>query len=528
LGLSVIGLDHSPPSSGSPLEEGGPLLEVRGAGKSFPGVQALRDVSLAVRRGEVVALVGQNGAGKSTLIKALTGAGSLDSGTIEFAGEKVESMSLRRTRRLGIGAVYQELTIVPELSAVRNVYLEDPPRRGPFVNYREMKKRFRDLAGRVGAGFSADAKAGALSVADQQLIEIMRALARQHMLLIMDEPTAALGHHEREHLHGVVKGLAKSGIGVIFISHDLDEVLELADQIVVLRDGAVVGEGPAGEWTKTKLVSSMLGGARAVGRERGEVDSSASEDELLEVRDLTVPGRVYGVSFSVRRGEILGIAGLVGSGRTELLRALAGADRGCRGTIARSGQSRRLPQSVKEGMRAGIGLSPEDRKLQGLVLGRSAAYNAALASMGSISKHGYLSTAEMRGSVEQATASVGFDSGRLGFETLGLSGGNQQKLVLARWLAHECELLLLDEPTRGVDVGSKEDIYTAVRGFVVGGRSAIFVSSELDEVVDVSDRVLIMHGGRLIGEMSGAEATIEKVLRLIFAVDDAVAEAVAA
>jgi ABC-type sugar transport system ATPase subunit len=491
-------------------------VAVKALTKRFPGVVALDHVDFDVWTGEVHALVGANGAGKSTLIKMITGAEIADSGDIEIFGKSSAALDTSQRRAAGVSAIYQELTIIPEMTAAANVYLADPPRRGILLRKRELNRRFGELAGELGLSIAPGRAAGTLSIADRQMVEIMRALAADHRVLIMDEPTAALGPAERAKLFEVIEGLKKSGTAIVYISHELDEVLAISDRISVMRNGALVGTGPRSEWTKESMVRSMIGEFR--GATASQVERVLG-DETFAVDGLSVPGRVSGISFSVRRGEIFGIAGLVGSGRTEILSALAGADQAATGTIRFGGVTSRLPGSVRDAVSRGICLVPEDRKAQGFVPLLSGTENVILTNLGKASRFGIVAKGQANDLARRTTAPLGFLSSRLPQPMRTLSGGNQQKLVIGKWLHRAPKILLLDEPTRGVDVGAKAEIYAAIRRLTDDGLSVILVSSELPEVVEQSDRVLVISGGRGVATLDRGDATVDRILSLIFAVE---------
>jgi len=491
-------------------------ISVRHLTKSFPGVHALRDVSLEVQAGEVHGLVGANGAGKSTLIRILSGAHEADSGEIVVNGRPIIAHHARHLRDAGVAAIYQELNIVPEMSALSNVFLGAPLRRGPLTNRRAMRTRFAALAERTGATFPAEARAGTLSVANKQLIEIMRALEARHTVLIMDEPTAPLGPAERGRLYDVVARLKAEGTAIIFISHDLDEVLRLCDRVSVMRDGRLVQSWTADRWTKPTLVTAMLGDIRTT-PPRDHTRHGATE--LLRVENLTAAGWVAGISFTLREGEILGIAGLVGAGRTEILRALAGADPLARGGITLFDHEIRVPRSIRETIGRGIVLAPEERKTQGLVLGRDGTANLTLTKLAAIAMGPFISDARRARTAHALAKSVGFDPMRLRSDARNLSGGNQQKLVLGKWLHRQPRILLLDEPTRGIDVGAKHEIFSTIRALADRGMGVVLVSSDLEEIVENADRVLVVARGEQIGLLDHHDVSVARILNLIFAVE---------
>ena len=494
-------------------------MSVRGLSKTFPGVRALKDVDFELRPGEIHGLVGQNGAGKSTLIKILTGAYEADSGTVEIFGHRL-GHGPRAQARAGIAAIYQELTIVPEMSAAANVFLGRPLRRGPFLDTRAMERRFRALCAEFDVSIAPGARAGSLSVANQQMLEIMRALEAEHRILIMDEPTASLGPHEREKLYETVRRLRDGGTAIIYITHDLDEVLMLCDRVSVMRDGALVASDAAVGWTKETLVGAMLGVAVARAQPR---EPNEGVEEVLRVEGLSVPGLVHDVSFGLRKGEILGIAGLVGAGRTEILRSLAGCQPGASGRLYLDGAARPLPPNVRAALALGIALAPEDRKVEGLVLSQSGHVNVTLTDLGKVARGPFLRFDKRRREAEAIARSLAFDPARLGAPTRTLSGGNQQKLVVGKWLHRPPRVLLMDEPTRGIDVGAKAEMFAVMRRLAREGMSVILVSSEIEEVLDNADRVLVLAKGRQRALLPRAEATLARVLKLIFAVEDTAA-----
>ncbi|WP_440708918.1 sugar ABC transporter ATP-binding protein [Herbiconiux sp. YIM B11900] len=491
-----------------------PALAVRGLRKSYPGVRAVDGVSLTVGAGRVHGLVGENGAGKSTLMKMIAGAIAEDEGEILVWGVPVGGGDPKRSSAAGVATIYQELTIVPDMTAQSNVLLGRLPTRFGIVDRRRAAARYRAAAEAVGTAVPASALAGTLSTAAQQLLEIMRAVDSGHRLVMMDEPTASLGPEDIAHLHEVIRGLKAEGCGIVYVSHDLDAVLEVCDEVTVLREGAVVESRPADAWTKPGLIRAMLGGVEleqiAAPRESGPLG-----EPLLEVRDLRAPG-VSLDHLRVHAGEIVGLAGLVGSGRTRLLRALAGADPVDGGAMALDGRTVRWPASPTTGTRLGIALAPEDRKAQGLVLDRPAAWNVALGRFGTASRGGPVRLSRLTRWARAGASAVGFSPERLRGAAGELSGGNQQKLVLARWLSRPVRCLLLDEPTRGIDIGAKAQIFETTRRIAAEGRAVVWSSSDLDEVVSHSDRVLVVASGRVVAELP-AGCSVHQVLEIAFA-----------
>jgi ABC-type sugar transport system ATPase subunit len=488
-------------------------IRIRGITKSFGGAFALRGIDLDVWKAEVHGIVGENGAGKSTLIKHLTGVYAAESGSIELFGRPLERADTRSLRKAGVGVIYQERAILPDLTAAANVFLGKQRTWGPFVDRRETRRRFRELADRLGVSLDPDARAGSLSVAGKQVLEIMRAIEAKHSILIMDEPTTSLGAAERERLYEIVHTLRRQDISIVFISHDLEEVIQICDRISVMRDGALVATRPAADWSKTELVAAMLGD---VDLKRSVSRNPPQGDELLRVEGLSLPGIVSDLSFELRVGEILGLAGLAGAGRTEILRSLAGVDRPSRGHLFIRGQRVKWPRTVAAALRVGIALTPEDRKTQGVILSLSAAANVTLPSLGSVSNFGIISEGHIRRQSERAMGALAFDTTRLGEPAATLSGGNQQKLVIGKWLNFKPKILLLDEPTQGIDVGAKAEIYQVVSGLANQGIGVILVSSEFEELVDVCDRVLLLGGGRSLGMLERDNLSIKQIFDRLF------------
>jgi ABC-type sugar transport system ATPase subunit len=491
-------------------------LRARGIHKSFPGVRALQDVDFDLRAGEVHGLVGENGAGKSTLVKIITGAYDADLGLVEAFGEEVRQGDPRAQRRAGVAAIYQEPTIVPEMSAAANVFLGRPQRRGPFVSRSRTHRAFRQLTLRLGVAIDPDARVASLSLENQQMLEIMRALAADHRILIMDEPTASLGPAERERLYETIRGLREEGVATVYVSHNLDEVLAICDAVSVMRDGQLLATEPVERWTKETLVTAMLGHVldKQVPQRR-----TVAEEAVLRIEGLRVPGVLEDISFTLRRGEILGLGGLVGSGRTELLRALAGAEPDADGRLLVNGQPRPWPRTVRHALALGIALAPEERKSQGLVLSLSAAANIGLTDMRAVASGPVLRERKRLRRASEIMRPLGFDASRLGEPAGSFSGGNQQKLVVGKWLHRRPDVLLMDEFSRGIDVGAKAEMLAVITRLAAEGMSIIIVSSELEELVEAADRVLVLARGRLIGELAHADASVERMLRLVFEVE---------
>jgi ribose transport system ATP-binding protein len=491
-----------------------PVLEVRGVTKSFPGVRALKGVSLKVLTGEIHALVGENGAGKSTLMKILAGAYRPDGGEVLLDGKPVHFHTPHEARAAGIGIIYQELTVAPNLTVAENVFLGSEPRKFGFIkDTSEMERRTQKVLDRLGAGFKASRRAARLSVAEQQQIEIARALFYRSRILVMDEPTAALSDRETERLFDVVRQLRADGLAIIYISHRMAEIYDLADRLSVFRDGEFVGELERAEFSSERVIEMMVGRRLEDFYKRNEM---AVGDQILEVRGLGDGERVKSASFRLRRGEVVGLAGLVGAGRTELARLIFGADRKRTGEVWLDGKKLTIDHPL-DAVRAGIGYVPEDRKLQGVFLQMSCRDNIAMNILGRTASVGVINFQTVNQRANGQAKSLRLRAASLATKAGGLSGGNQQKLLLARWLEINPRVLILDEPTRGVDVGSKAEIYGLIQRLVEKGMGVLFISSELPEIVGICDRVLVMREGEITGEVggeTGVEITQQNIMKL--------------
>ncbi len=489
---------------------GAPLLRLDGVRKAFPGVLAVREANLEVRAGEVHALVGENGAGKSTLVRIVTGAHEADEGTFELDGAPARWSSPPAAAAAGIAAIYQELDLVPALSVRANLFLGRETARLGFLAAAEERRLAREALARLGLDLDPGTRVDDLEVAPQQLVAIARALLAEARLLVMDEPTAALASAEVERLFAVIRELRGRGIGVVFVSHRLDEVMAIADRVTVMRDGATLGTWPVSELTRERLVELMVG--RPLDQEFPKV-RAAFGPEVLAVHDLS-GGRVRGASFAVRAGEVLGIAGLVGAGRTDLARLVFGADALERGEIMLDGRPVAI-RSPRDAIHRGICLLTEDRKAQGLVLGLSARDNFALPNLDRWSPFGWIRRGRELSAFERFVASLRIRLSGPGQPARDLSGGNQQKLLLARWLERDSRVLIFDEPTRGIDVGAKHEIYLLINELAARGKAIVMISSEMPEVLGMSDRILVMRRGRIAGEIpDAAGATQELLLRM--------------
>jgi ABC-type sugar transport system ATPase subunit len=493
------------------------IAELVGITKKYPGVVALADVSLRVRAGEIHALAGENGAGKSTLMKILGGAAAPDAGQIRVDGDEVRFRSPADAIQRGISVVHQELVGAPPLSVTENILLGRLPRTPTGrVRWREAHATARQVLDRLGLAVSERTELSRLSLGQQQLVEIARALVRDVRVLVLDEPSAILGHRDLDVLYNVVRSLRDRGVGIVYISHRLKEVLSLSDRVTVLKDGRLQGTVEVAELEEDKLVT-MMTGRQLTAPERPP--TRGPRRPVLQVRGLSFAPWALPVDLELGEGEIVGLAGLVGSGRTELARAVIGADRAV-GQVSVGGQTlrRRSPRSAR---RAGIGYLPEDRKDQGLLLDRSIQENVGLASLPSRSRLGVISRRRDREQVRDLTAQVRLKSAGIHQPASSLSGGNQQKVMLARWLAAAPKVLILDEPTRGIDVGGKSEIYRLMRGLADDGVSVLMISSEIEEILAMSDRVLVMRQGRIVAELVGDDITEDNVSRA--AIVDAVA-----
>ncbi len=490
---------------------GPPLLEMSGVEKSFPGVRALRGVSFELAAGEVLAGVGENGAGTSTLIKVLAGAVEPDAGRVVLNGRELPPGRPADARRAGVAVIYQEFSLVPALTAAENVFLGREPGRLGWLHKSAERRRADELFRRLGVAVDPAARCRDLTVAQQQAVEIAKALAADARVLVMDEPTTALTPPEADRLFAVIRDLKRHGVGVVYISHRLDEVFGIADRVMVLRDGEQVATRPTRDVTRDELIEMMVG--RRLDQEFPPRTPAVGEPRLV-VRDLRRGDAVRGVSFAVRRGEVLGLTGLVGSGRTETARLLFGADPRDGGTIELDGRELAIT-SPRDAIRAGIALLTEDRKGQGLILAHSIRDNFALPNLGLWSRLGVLDRRRERAAFRTAADRLRIKAADPTAPAATLSGGNQQKVVLAKWLERNCEVVVFDEPTRGIDVGAKYEIYQLVNELAARGKAVLLISSELPEVLGMCDRILVMHAGRITGEiMDVANATQEVILRL--------------
>lgn len=490
----------------------GYVLEMRNITKRFPGVIALDNVSLTLRPGEVHCLVGENGAGKSTLMKILAGAQPADSGTILLAGEEVHIHSPHHAQQLGVSMIYQEFNLSPFLSVAENIFLGREPRIGktPFINWRVMHDEARAVLDRIKMKLDVRKPVNELSVAQQQMVEIAKALSFNAKIIVMDEPSATLTDHELRALFDLIHGLKKEGIGLIYISHRLEEIFEIGDRCTVMRDGQYIDTKNVAELTREDIIRMMVG--RELKDEFPRETFELGRDRL-RVENLSRAGAFENISFTAREGEILGITGLVGAGRTEVARAIFGADPIDSGQIVLDGQPI-VVKSPQDAIRQGIGLLTEDRKNQGLILGMTVRENTTLANLRDVLRGPFIRRGQERAIAHQYVEDLHIKTPHIDQVVQNLSGGNQQKVVLAKWLFTNSKVLIFDEPTRGIDVGAKFEIYKLMHTLVRQGVIVIMISSELPEVLGMCTRILVMHEGRLAGELSRVEATQEKIMRL--------------
>lgn len=489
------------------------VLEMKNISKSFPGVHALKRVNLTVKKGTVHALMGENGAGKSTLMKILIGMYTEYEGEIFFKGRRIAHTGIRSAMDAGIAMIHQELSYVPELTAAENLFLGNEPRRKlGRIDEKKLIENARASLERIGVRLDPKTKMKELSVSERQMIEIAKAISQNADVIIMDEPTSAISDREVEKLFEIIRDVKQKGISIIYISHKMDEIFRIADEFTVLRDGTYVGTQPIRGADIRQMISMM------VGRQLTELFPERSPEfgpEMLSVRGLAKRGVFENISFDVRKGEIVGIAGLMGSGRTEVVNCIYGLDQADSGEIRIAGRTVRI-RSPKDGIRNGIGLVSEDRKTQGLVLQLSVRENVMLSNLPLCSQAQVVSAARERAVVDETIANLAIKTPTREQKAKNLSGGNQQKIVIGKVLLGNPDILILDEPTRGIDVGAKSEIYKLIAKLADEGKAVIVVSSELPEIIGLSDRILVLHEGKLAGEVSRSEATEEKVMTLAF------------
>ncbi|GAA2096840.1 sugar ABC transporter ATP-binding protein [Actinomadura alba] len=489
------------------------VAEVRSGTKRYPGVTALSDVDFSVRRGEVRALLGKNGAGKSTLIKILSGAEQLDAGEALVQGTSLKGLGTREVAGLGVATVYQELSLVPEMSVAENLFMGAWQRSRGVIDKRRMRADAKAAMARIGVDLDIDRSVGSLGAAGQQLVEIARAVWQKPALLILDEPTSSLAAAEVRQVIDVARRVAEQGVAVVYVSHRMDEIRQVADSATVVRDGRIVETLPVRTASTREIVAMMLGAAPEAVAAR--VRRPSSEPPVLTARGLR-SDKLDGLDIDIRPGEILGIAGVLGSGRTETLRALVGLDRPDSGEVRLRGEAVR-PGAFTAMLRGGLGITPENRRRDGIVPLMGVDENIVMGDLRGVSRSGVLDRKAVGQAAQALIDRLAIKTARPGTPIGNLSGGNQQKVVLARWLHAGSTVLLLDEPTRGVDVEAKRQIYDQMRRLADEGRAVVFVSSEAEELADVCDRIVVVRGGRAVAELSGDEIQLERVLTIAIA-----------
>ena len=494
-----------------------PALEMRAISKTFPGVRALSDVAITVHFGTIHAVVGENGAGKSTLMKILSGIYAPTQGSIGLEGQTFDRLHPADAQKLGIRMVHQELNLAPDLSVAENIHLGRMPTRGLFLDRRTMRKQTQQVLDTLGVRLNPDVLVGDLSVSQQQLVEIARAYAAEPTIIVLDEPTSSLSEHEAQNLFEVLRSMRKSGIAVLYISHRLREVLDIADEVTVLRDGALVKTCPVEGLTAADMIRLMVG--REVDDLFPKVNVPIGE-RVLEVEGISDGDLVHDASLHVHAGEIVGLTGLVGSGRTELAHALFGLAPRTAGRLRVMGKPVD-PRNPAEAMQIGLAYVPEDRKRDGIIPAMRVRENISLPTLRNLASLGFTRRTKERDLAHASTKQLGISPADPERRIMNLSGGNQQKAVLAKWIASKPAVLILDEPTRGVDVGAKADIHRIIGELVADGLGVLMISSELPEVMAVSDRVYVMHEGAVAGELDRSELTEESIMALATGEGDA-------
>jgi ABC-type sugar transport system ATPase subunit len=490
------------------------LLEIKNISKSFPGVKALKDVSLSVKYSQVLALVGENGAGKSTLMKILSGVYNMNAGQILLEGKPVDLSSPLKSQQLGISIIYQELNLLLNMNIAENIFLGREQKRngvlGEFVDKKMMHKKARELLDRVGLDVDTGTLVGRLSTAQKQMVEVAKSLSFNAKLIIMDEPTSSLTDKETDILFNIIRTLRSQGVSVIFITHRLREIFEIADEVAIMRDGEMIAVKKAGETDENDVISGM------VGRSIDDIfykEKAPIGDVILEVKDLSTRSFLKDISFTLRKGEILGFAGLVGAGRSEVVRAVFGIDRKETGEIYIDGRKTEINNTV-DALRNGIGFVPEDRKEQALILPMNVRSNISLAALPAMKKRLFIDRQKEAAVAENYINILQIKTPSDKQIVYNLSGGNQQKIVIGKWMEISPKILILDEPTRGIDVKTKKEIYMLMSNLANQGVAIIMISSELPEIIGMSDRIIVMHEGRIKGEMPGKDATQEAIMKM--------------
>ena len=488
------------------------ILQMKDIEKRFAGVHALKGVQFELRAGEVHALMGENGAGKSTMIKVLCGIHKRDGGEIVYFGEPVHFNGIADSQKVGISVIHQELNMMNHLTVAQNIFIGREPRKGPFIDDAKMVEDARALFAKIGVKIDPTVQLGTLTVGKQQMVEIVKAVSHDCKLLVLDEPTAALTQPEVEELFKIMNDLKAKGIGMIYISHRMDEITRISDRVTVMRDGEYVDTVDTASVTKDDIVKMMVG--RVIyGEQKAASEVAPDAPVVLEVKNLNAGKEVKNVDFNLRKGEILGFAGLMGAGRTEVARALYGADPRQTGEIYINGELVNI-KTPEQAVKHGICYLSEDRKRYGLMLDKSVTENTTIASVDSFIHSGLISDNEMKISSAEYNEKLRTKTPSMEQLLKNLSGGNQQKVIIARWLMKNCDIFIFDEPTRGIDVGAKSEIYNLMDDLAKQGKSIIMISSELAEVLRMSDRILVMCEGRKTGELDIAEATQENIMKL--------------
>ena len=488
------------------------ILKMQGIHKYFAGVHALNSVNFELKAGEVHALMGENGAGKSTLIKVLCGIHMRDAGTVEYFGEEVNFRNIADSQNVGISVIHQELNMMNDLTVAQNMFIGREFFKGGLIDDKAMEEEAQRQFNKMGVKIDPSARLGDLTVGKQQMVEITKAISRDCKLLVLDEPTAALTLPEVEELFKIMNELRAKGIGMIYISHRMDEITRISDRVTVMRDGEYVGTVNTADVTRDDIVKMMVGRV-IMGDQKEKSNVPADAPVILEVKNLNAGKKVKNVSFQLRKGEILGFAGLMGAGRTEVCRALYGADHKQTGEIFLNGKQVKI-KTPEQAVKHGICYLSEDRKRFGLMLDKSITENTTIASVDMFIHGGLINDAEMRDASQEFNTKLRTKTPSMAQLLKNLSGGNQQKVIIARWLMKNCDIFIFDEPTRGIDIGAKSEIYTLMDELVKQGKSIIMISSELPEVLRMSDRIMVMCEGRKTGELDIAEATQENIMQL--------------
>jgi ribose transport system ATP-binding protein len=497
--------------AGGDLLMDGSLVLMEGIHKSFPGVKALDNCRFQLERGEIHALIGENGAGKSTIMKILTGVYKKDAGSIMYKGKEIDISNPKMAQDLGISIIHQELNLMPDLTVAQNIFIgKEPKKAGLFLDSHEINKKANELLRRMNLSIDAETRVEDLTVAQQQMVEIAKALSYNADVLIMDEPTAALTESEIKELFRIIFNLKEKGVGIVYISHRMEELKKICDKVTVMRDGCYIDTKNMDEVTIDDIIKMMIGREIYVSAPQ---EVTNSNEIALEVKNLNVGDTVKDVSFNLKKGEILGFAGLMGAGRTEVARAIFGADKKDSGEIILKG-SKIVINNPKDAVNHGIGYLSEDRKRYGIVLGLSIQTNVIMAKFKDFRNSlGFVNNKKSKIVAQKRVNELSIKTPSINQEVKNLSGGNQQKVVIGKWLTRDCDILIFDEPTRGIDIGAKGEIYKLLNELARQGKSIIMISSELSEVLRMSHRVMVMCEGRITGELNIEEATQEKIMK---------------